>query len=163
MKQRLSLAMSLLHDPELIVLDEPMSGLDPLGRALVRDVILEQRRRGRTIVFSTHILSDAEALCDRVGLIAHGRMIDEGAFADVFRREARSFEVLVQPPDGFAGLPDLDPVPDSSLRRAVASVGNLGPAIASLERAGASIVSVSPIRDSLDASFARKVEQAASR
>jgi ABC-2 type transport system ATP-binding protein len=70
MLQRVGLAQAILHDPELVVLDEPMSGLDPVGRREVRDIILELKKQGKTVLFSTHILSDAEMLCDRVGVIA---------------------------------------------------------------------------------------------
>ena len=82
MLQRLGLAQALVNEPELLVLDEPMSGLDPLGRSLVRDIILEQRERGGTVLFSTHILSDAESLCDRVvGLLASDRSDDAALMA----------------------------------------------------------------------------------
>ena len=72
MLQRLGLAAALIHDPELLILDEPMSGLDPFGRRDVRDLILEQRERGTTVLFSSHILPDVEMLCDRVAIILKG-------------------------------------------------------------------------------------------
>ena len=75
MLQRLGLAAALVHDPELLILDEPMSGLDPLGRRDVRDLILEQRERGVTVLFSSHILPDVEMLCDRVGIVIGGRLV----------------------------------------------------------------------------------------
>lgn len=74
MVQRLGLATVLLHDPDLYILDEPMSGLDPLGRALVKDIIKDLRHRGKTVFFSTHITSDVELVCDRVGVIMGGRL-----------------------------------------------------------------------------------------
>ncbi len=74
MIQRLGLAQALIHDPEILILDEPMSGLDPLGRILVRDIILELRDRGKTVFMSTHILNDIEILCDRVGIIVQGTL-----------------------------------------------------------------------------------------
>ncbi len=83
MLQRVGLCQALLHDPDLIVLDEPMSGLDPVGRALVRDLILEQRDAGKTVFFSSHILSDVEAICDRVAILVGGQMRDCGSMADV--------------------------------------------------------------------------------
>ena len=79
MLQRVGLAQAILHDPELVVLDEPMSGLDPVGRREVRDIILELKKQGKTVLFSTHILSDAEMLCDRVGVIAGGKLQGVGA------------------------------------------------------------------------------------
>ncbi len=74
MVQRLGLAQALLHDPDLYVLDEPMSGLDPIGRALVKDIIRSLKQRGRTVFFSTHITADVEAVCDRVGVIVRGKL-----------------------------------------------------------------------------------------
>ena len=74
MVQRLGLAQALLHDPDLYVLDEPMSGLDPIGRALVKDIIKDLKARGKTVFFSTHITSDVETVCDRVGVIVNGKL-----------------------------------------------------------------------------------------
>ncbi len=74
MVQRLGLAQALIHDPQILILDEPMSGLDPLGRILVKELILELKRKGKTIFMSTHILNDIEALCDRVGIIVKGEL-----------------------------------------------------------------------------------------
>ena len=75
MLQRIGLAQAILHDPEVVFLDEPMSGLDPLGRKMVKDLILELKSRGKTIFFNTHILSDVEALCDRFAIISGGEII----------------------------------------------------------------------------------------
>ena len=96
MKQRLGLAMSLIHDPDIYILDEPMSGLDPMGRRLITDVILELRQRGKTVFFSSHILSDIERLCDRIGILNKGRLLycgevqaaarDEESMEDAFIR-----------------------------------------------------------------------------
>jgi len=74
MIQRLGLAQTMLHDPDLYILDEPMSGLDPLGRSLVKDIIKDLRSRGKTVFFSTHITSDIEVVCDKVGFIVKGRL-----------------------------------------------------------------------------------------
>jgi len=74
MVQRVGIAQALLHDPDLYILDEPMSGLDPIGRALVKDIILELKRRGKSVFFSTHITSDVESVCDRVGIILDGEL-----------------------------------------------------------------------------------------
>src|SRR5205085_7944287 len=79
MLQRVGMAQAILHDPKIVILDEPMSGLDPVGRREVRDIILELKRAGKTVLFSTHILSDAETLCDRVGVIVGGKLRGVGA------------------------------------------------------------------------------------
>jgi ABC-2 type transport system ATP-binding protein len=95
MLQRVGLCQALLHDPDLIVLDEPMSGLDPVGRALVRDLILEQREAGKTVFFSSHILSDVEAICDRVAILVGGELRESGAIQDVVRDRESLEAVLV--------------------------------------------------------------------
>ena len=81
MKQRLGMANALIHDPEVLIFDEPMSGLDPLGRHLIKNLIIELREQGKTIFFSSHILSDIEELCDRIGVIHQGRLLYAGALA----------------------------------------------------------------------------------
>ncbi len=86
MLQRVGLAQALVNEPELVILDEPMSGLDPIGRRDVRELILELRDEGRTILFSSHILSDAELLCSRVGILAKGRLVATGTLADLTAR-----------------------------------------------------------------------------
>lgn len=91
MVQRLGLAQALLHDPDLYILDEPMSGLDPLGRALVKDIILDLKKRGKTVFFSTHVTADVERVCDRVGVIVGG----------VFREERVVDELLREGIDGY--------------------------------------------------------------
>ncbi len=87
MLQRIGLAQAMIHDPELLVLDEPTSGFDPLGRIEVRKLIAALRERGKTVFFSSHELSEVERVCDRVGIIAGGRLVAEGAVADLVRRD----------------------------------------------------------------------------
>lgn len=98
MIQRVGLAQALVNDPELVILDEPMSGLDPLGRREVREIILRLRDEGRTILFSSHILSDAEWLCNRVAILSHGRLVAVGTVADLVAQSAaqttRGWEVV---------------------------------------------------------------------
>src|SRR2546421_10499619 len=96
MVQRLALAQALVGAPRIAVLDEPMSGLDPIGRKDVRDLILQLRTEGRTVLFSTHILSDVEAICDRVGILVEGRLTDCGALADLVAPGARAVELVVE-------------------------------------------------------------------
>jgi ABC-2 type transport system ATP-binding protein len=96
MVQRLALAQALIGDPQTVILDEPMSGLDPIGRKDVRDLILGLRDEGRTVLFSTHILSDVEAICDRVGILVDGRMTDCGSLTDLVAPGARAVELVVE-------------------------------------------------------------------
>lgn len=87
MLQRVGLAQALINDPDLVVLDEPMSGLDPIGRRMFREVILKLKERGKTVFFSSHILSDIEMLCDRVGLIHKGRLVMDTPMADILEQQ----------------------------------------------------------------------------
>jgi ABC-2 type transport system ATP-binding protein len=96
MLQRVGLAQAILHDPQVVVLDEPMSGLDPLGRREVRDIILELKKEGRTVLFSTHILSDAEMLCDRVGVIVGGKLRGVGSPGELVGVQTEGMEVLFE-------------------------------------------------------------------
>lgn len=93
MTQRVGLAQSLLHDPELLILDEPMSGLDPIGRKQVRDLLMTQRKRGKTLIFTSHILSDVEMLCDRVVMIDRGRVTADGTLGTLLRPEVRRVDI----------------------------------------------------------------------
>jgi len=95
MLQRVGLAAALVHDPELLILDEPMSGLDPVGRKEVRDLIVEERQRGRTVFFSSHILSDVEMLCDRVCILRRGEVIVAGALRELLAEDKRRSEVTI--------------------------------------------------------------------
>ena len=83
MQQRTAIAAALIHDPELVVLDEPMSGLDPLGRKLIFDLIAELKQQGKTVFISSHVLTDIERLCDRVGIIVQGQLCYEGSVANL--------------------------------------------------------------------------------
>ena len=95
MVQRVGIAQALLNDPEVIFLDEPMSGLDPLGRRDVRALILELRDQGRTVFFSSHILSDAETLCSRVGVVAGGRLAAAGRLSEMLAFAVQGWELVV--------------------------------------------------------------------
>jgi len=110
MMQRLGLAQALLHDPELVILDEPMSGLDPMGRMEVRALIQELRAAGKTVFFSSHIISDVEALCDRILLVNRGRLVAEGSLDGLVGDGLRYVEILFSPAPSreqlaFLGIP----------------------------------------------------------
>ena len=107
MQQKAQLVATLLHEPEVLILDEPMSGLDPLGADLVRGVLLEQRRQGRTVVLSSHQMETVERLCDCIGLINRGEKLLEGSISEVKSRYAKNTVVLSYDGDGsfLSGLP----------------------------------------------------------
>ncbi len=96
MTQRIGLAQALLHDPELLILDEPMSGLDPIGRKEVRDLVLDEKRRGKTVLFTSHILTDVEKLCDRVVIVNGGKVTAYGALDTLLKPEVRRVELELE-------------------------------------------------------------------
>lgn len=93
MVQRLGLAQTLINDPEIVILDEPMSGLDPMGRKTVRDLIFELKDQGKTVFFSSHILQDVEMVCDRVGILSGGQLIREGRLSEMLMSESSTMEL----------------------------------------------------------------------
>ncbi|MBV5338621.1 MAG: ABC transporter ATP-binding protein [Deltaproteobacteria bacterium] len=99
MVQRVGLAQALVHDPEVYILDEPMSGLDPIGRALVKDIILDLKKRGKCVFFSTHITDDVEKVCDRVGVINKGELLVVDRVENILQRGVEGYTVLVINPD----------------------------------------------------------------
>jgi ABC-2 type transport system ATP-binding protein len=157
MVQRAGLAQALLNDPELVVLDEPMSGLDPIGRRLVRELILELREQGKTVFFSTHILSDAETICDRVALLRGGRLIEVGRLDEILAMEVACFEVLASGLDqkAIAGLPSGVEARRQLGERLVLEVTEaaLAGVIQGIERSGGRILSVQAVRRSLEDHF----------
>lgn len=107
MLQRIGLAQTLLNDPKVVFLDEPQSGLDPLGRKEVRDIIFSLKARGMTVFFSSHILSDAELICDRVGIMNRGELINVGGLNDLLQTKVREYEILARGLDE-AGVKSLE-------------------------------------------------------
>ena len=164
MVQRVGLAQALVNDPELLILDEPMSGLDPIGRRLVRDLILEQRKAGKTVLFSTHILSDAETLCDRVAVLRAGRLVKAGSLGELLRLDVTHLEVLVAgiaaDAPGLAGVAPAEAVGDR-LRLAVEE-RDLGRIVAAVEAARGRVLSVLPVRQSLEDYFVREMGESRS-
>ncbi|HEU4403467.1 MAG TPA: ABC transporter ATP-binding protein [Candidatus Polarisedimenticolia bacterium] len=161
MLQRIGLAQALINDPELVILDEPMSGLDPIGRREVRDIILDLKARGRTVFFSTHILSDTEMICDRVGILVRGSLKAVGRIDDLVTRDVRFWEVAL---GGVrdAALPCGLVVSrrDDQVLVRVESQGDLRRLIQSLNGHGTTLISVSPGRQSLEDLFLREVRSA---
>ena len=96
MVQRAGLAHALIHEPDLLILDEPSSGLDPIGRRKVADLLLDLKKQGKTIFFSSHILHDVETICDKVGIIVDGEMQFCGKLSEVLHQSLQGFEVVVQ-------------------------------------------------------------------
>lgn len=159
MLQRVGLAQAILHDPQVVVLDEPMSGLDPLGRREVRDIILELKKDGRTVLFSTHILSDAEMLCDRVGVIVGGKLRGVGTPGEMVGIQSQGMEVLFELDHPGKTFPLLSRAARTGERyRVQLNEGELYVALDELKGAGARILSVAQLKPTLEEFFMNLVE-----
>ncbi len=160
MLQRVGLAQAILHDPQVVILDEPMSGLDPLGRREVRDIILELKREGRTVLFSTHILSDAEMLCDRVGVIVGGKLRGVGAPGEIVGMKAHGMEILFEVPGNSTGAAAIiaKAMKTGDRYRVQITEEELYPALEKLRAAGAKILSVAQVKASLEEYFMHLIE-----
>jgi ABC-2 type transport system ATP-binding protein len=161
MLQRVGLAQAILHDPKLVILDEPMSGLDPVGRREVRDIILELKNAGKTILFSTHILPDAEMLCDRVGVIAGGKLRGVGAPGAIVGVKVTGMEILFELAEGVA-LPEkvrAQVTKSGAGYRMSISESELYAVMEELRAAGARITSLAQIKPTLEDFFMELVGQ----
>jgi ABC-2 type transport system ATP-binding protein len=165
MIQRVGIAQALLNDPEVVFLDEPMSGLDPLGRRDVRQLILDLRDQGRTVFFSSHILADAEALCRRVAVVAGGRLAASGALADILAFQVHGWELVMSgvSPELVARIkPAIRRVTEISAGRYSFELSLDQPPeriLAELTASGASLVSLNPTRDTLEDFFMKRVAE----
>ena len=160
MLQRVGLAQAILHGPEVVILDEPMSGLDPVGRREVRDIILELKREGRTVLFSTHILSDAEMLCDRVGVIVGGKLRGVGAPDEIVGVAATGMEILFEHAGGAASLGALlgKATQTGNRYRIHVTEAELYATLEQIGMAGARILSVTQVKATLEEYFMNLVE-----
>lgn len=160
MTQRIGLAQALLHDPEVLVLDEPFSGLDPIGRKEIRDVLLEQRNRGKTLLFTSHILSDVEMLCDRVTILRQGKVVATGSIDALLRPDVRRIDVeLASAPAPLRReLQALGATLSEDPKQVVATVEGderVGPVLEACVAAQVHVVSVTPRRETLEDLFVR--------
>lgn len=164
MLQRVGIAQALINDPELVVLDEPMSGLDPIGRKEVRDLILRLKESGKTVLFSSHILHDAEVLCDRVAMILKGRLVACGRVTDLLDQGTSHQVELVVDRLTPEGLDHLRPLADKVVMQGdrmlvvLKSQQQVSGALEIIRTAKASLVSLNPQKGSLEDLFIREVE-----
>ena len=159
MLQRVGLAQSLVNDPEIVFLDEPMSGLDPVGRREVRDLIATMRDEGKTVFMCSHILSDIEVLCDRVAILKRGRLAQVGYLDELRQRpdDPHQMEVLATGADAATlkqHLPEgvITPTP-RGLRIEISAENEIEGVLSALRKTGGKVVSIQPIKQSLEELF----------
>ena len=163
MLQRIGIAQALVNDPEILFMDEPMSGLDPIGRREVRDLLLSLREQGKTIFFSSHILSDVELLCDRAAILSRGSLVRCGGVHEMTGKESATVEVIAVGLDisrlaGFLeGLDSVQSIAESpnGIRLLLRDEGSVDSALSLIRQAGGRLVSVNPQRESLEDIFSR--------
>ncbi|MGA3327024.1 MAG: ABC transporter ATP-binding protein [Terriglobia bacterium] len=165
MVQRAGIAQALINDPEVVFLDEPMSGLDPLGRREVRELVLQLREEKKTVFFSTHILSDAETLCDRVAILNRGQLQGCGELRQILSLGASTTELILEtPPSGI--LEELRPLVVSMVRTGdrvrlqIREEDNIEKALAVALRGKAKVISMNPVKMSLEDYFLSQVSSA---
>jgi ABC-2 type transport system ATP-binding protein len=160
MLQRVGIAQAILHDPKIVFFDEPMSGLDPMGRREVRDLMAQLKRDGKTVFFSTHILSDAESLCDRVAIIHQGELRGVGAVADLTSSVQGKVEIVWQGTAIPAGMKawGVDFHVTGETVRCIVTEDQQDAAIEMLRRERLRLISVIPVRTSLEDYFVSKLK-----
>jgi ABC-2 type transport system ATP-binding protein len=169
MIQRIGVAQAIINEPDVVFFDEPMSGLDPLGRRDLRQLMLRLRDRGCTVFFSSHILSDAEALCSRVAILAQGRMITFGRLTDIVAFELRGWElVIANVPEPLraslaARVQSITPVSHQRYTVELSAVESPETLITELTAHGVHVVSLNPLRTTLEDYFVTTVGAATPR
>jgi len=162
MLQRVGIGQAILHDPKLVFFDEPMSGLDPMGRREVRDLMEQLKHEGKTVFFSTHILSDAEALCDRVAIIHKGELRGVGAVEDLTSSVEGKVEVIWQGSQVPASIKALGAEchVTGDRVRAIIAESQQDAVIDALRRERLRLIAITPVRTSLEAYFVEKLRRA---
>jgi ABC-2 type transport system ATP-binding protein len=162
MLQRAGIAQAILHDPRIVFLDEPMSGLDPMGRREVREIIESLKQERKTVFFSTHILSDAEALCDRVAVLHQGELRGVGVVADLKTKSATQVDVVWDGSQAIAAVAALggDCHATGETVRAVVGQDRLDATLEAIRRAGGRLVSVNPVQNTLEEYFLERLRPA---
>ena len=164
MMQRLGVCQALLHEPELLILDEPFSGLDPIGRRDIRDILLEQKSIGTTLLFTSHVLSDVELLCNRVAIVQRGQLVAYGAMRDLLRPEVKRVEIeltqvspelLTTLKERAAGVRELE----HQVTVTVEGDGKLPELLKLVVDRGAQVNAIIPHRETLEDLFVRKAAE----
>jgi ABC-2 type transport system ATP-binding protein len=162
MLQRVGLAQAIIHDPELVILDEPMSGLDPVGRKQVRDLILSLRDQGKTVFFSSHIIPDVEMICDRVGIILQGRLVASGTVEELVSKEhTQSVEILCEAANVreiCGSSQTVSRIVEQGRRTLIVlkDARDVGPVAAAILAKGGTLISIVPEKRSLEDLFLKQ-------
>lgn len=154
MRQRLAFAVALVGNPRVLILDEPMSGLDPMGRRATRELILRLRDEKKTIFFSSHVLSDVEQVCDRVGILVRGRLNACGRLDELLTRQVRYVEVIADGPVGTDVVPVR--VSEAGSHFHVPDLEAANALVAGIQKAGGRLMEFNPIRESLEDYFMQR-------
>lgn len=165
MVQRLGIAQALMNDPEIVFLDEPMSGLDPVGRREIRNLILDLRSQGKTVFFSTHILPDAETICDRVAILHCGRLLGAGDLRSILRIDLAATEMVIEDPtpevlEAFAPYASTCVKTGRDARIEFPSQHEAATLLRVAEASRARVVSLNPVKASLEDYFMAQVGKA---
>jgi ABC-2 type transport system ATP-binding protein len=165
MLQRVGLAQAIIHDPELVILDEPMSGLDPIGRKQVRDLILGLRDQGKTVFFSSHIIPDVEMICDRVGIVMKGRMVASGTVEELMTAgHTHHIEVICEGISA-ADIPELGSLASRTLQQGrrclmvIPEPERLTAVLQLIASRGGTLISVVPEKRSLEELFVQETKK----
>ena len=167
MRQRLGFAVAMVGDPPLVLLDEPMSGLDPMGRRAIRELILRLRDEKKTVFFSSHVLADVEQICSRVGMLVDGRLRAQGRLDDLLRDRVKRIEVAARQlgPEAlaaFAGLGDRLRVTPQGCRFSAEDAADANRFVRAVQQEGGEIVEVTPVRETLEEFFVRHQQEVGS-
>ncbi|MBI4209274.1 MAG: ABC transporter ATP-binding protein [Deltaproteobacteria bacterium] len=162
MLQRIGIAQALINQPPLLILDEPMSGLDPVGRKEIRDLILDLKRRGTTILLSSHILYDVEVICDRIGFLVAGKMTYCGPLKSLMEGKVKAYEVWVsgvepQRLQKISGVPVERSVELGEWLVRMENLNNVNVVIDDIRKNGGKILSLTPVRESLEEIYSEQV------
>ncbi|HOE66910.1 MAG TPA: ABC transporter ATP-binding protein [Candidatus Hydrogenedentes bacterium] len=163
MRQRLGFAVALVGDPPALILDEPMSGLDPMGRRMIRELILRLRDEGKTIFFSSHVLGDVEQICDRVGILVKGKLVVQGRIEELIAQRFHKVEVILHGLNetaaaALAADAKLARVSEAGRHFVYDDLDSANEAVRAGQAAGAKLVEFTPVRDSLEDYFMRHQE-----
>lgn len=166
MRQRLGFAVALVGDPALLILDEPMSGLDPMGRRAIRELIVRLRDERKTLFFSSHVLGDVEQICDRVGILVNGRLTSEGRIDELLTQRIQQVEVIAAGLDDAAAVPIAAKAAKTRVSEAgrhfvVPDVDIANGIVRMIHAAGGQLVDFTPVKESLEDYFMRQQEEKA--